>query len=63
MEKGANDVSGDRKLAYYTIKAPGGKKLTFEISIGDSGDPYDLKTPYDQRDGNFTDLSRSLIVD
>jgi hypothetical protein len=63
MEKEANDISGSYKLEYYTIKAPGGKKLTFEISIGDSGDPFDLKTPYDERDGRFTDLSRSFIVE
>src|SRR5262249_32649922 len=33
--------------AYYTIKAPHRKKLTFEAYIEDDGGCVDLKTPYD----------------
>jgi hypothetical protein len=62
MEREVNSDT-DFKVDYYTITAPDGKKLTFQISIGDSGEPYDLKTPYDQRDGGFVDLSDSLIVE
>ena len=50
-------------LAFYTINAPHRKKLTFEAFIGDNGESDDLKTPYDERDGAFSDLSESLIVE
>jgi hypothetical protein len=50
-------------IANYTIEAPHGKKLGFETTIGDNGESFDLKTPYDERDGKFTDLSDCLIVD
>jgi hypothetical protein len=50
-------------IAYYTIKSPQREKLTFETLIGDNGESCDLKTPYDERDGEFTDLSGCLIVD
>ncbi len=63
MESEAKDISGPWKLAFYTIKAPGDKKLTFEVTIGDNGEAYDLKTPYDQRDGNVADLSDGLIIE
>jgi hypothetical protein len=51
-------------LAYYYISAPHGRTLTFEAFIGDNGESFDsLKTPYDERDGKFTDLSDCLIVE
>ena len=49
--------------AYYVIKAPHGKKLTFEAYIEDDGGCIDLMTPYDERDGKFADLSDCLIVE
>jgi len=50
-------------LAYYHINAPHGRTLTFEAFIGDNGEVDDLKTPYDERDAKFTDLSDCLIVE
>jgi len=50
-------------LAFYTINAPHRKKLTFEAWIGDNGESDNLKTPYDERDGAFSDLSDDLIVE
>ena len=49
--------------AYYTIKAPNGRKLNFEANIEDNGGFSNLKTPYDERDGAFADLSDCLIVE
>ena len=46
--------------AYNTIKAPDGKELTFQALIEDDGTCTELKTPYDERDGNFTDFSACL---
>jgi hypothetical protein len=64
------DMERERKngnvtlLAYYYISAPHGRTLTFEAFIGDNGESFDsLKTPYDERDGKFTDLSDCLIVE
>lgn len=48
-------------LAFYYIKTPDGKWLSFEAPIEDDGGRVDLKMPYDERDGAFHDLSDSLI--
>jgi hypothetical protein len=63
MEREADDISGPSVVAFYTIKAPRGKKLTFCTYIGDNGEGDDLMTPYDERDGAFPDLSDCLIVE
>jgi hypothetical protein len=49
--------------AFYTIKAPHRKKLTFQAYIGDTGEGSDLMTPYDERDGKFSDFSDCYIVE
>jgi hypothetical protein len=62
MEREAKNIE-PWLLAFCTIKAPGDIKATFQADIGDGGESSNLKTPYDERDGNFADLSRSLIVE
>jgi hypothetical protein len=51
------------RSAFYTINAPHRKKLIFEACIEDDGGCIDLRTPYDKRDGAFTDLSNCLILE
>jgi hypothetical protein len=63
MQHEADQAGGSFCLAHYSIQAPQGKKLTFEALIEDDGGCVDLKTPYDDRDGTFTDLSKCLVVD
>ena len=55
------NVTPRRVLAYHYINAPHGRTLTFEAFIDDDGGCVDLKTPYDERDGAFDNLSRHLI--
>jgi hypothetical protein len=62
MERNAEDISGPSVLAQYVIKAASGKTLRFEVSVGCGGESDNPKTPYDDRDGNFTDLSDARIV-
>jgi hypothetical protein len=62
MESEAKN-DGTKVLAFYYINAPDGKWLSFEALIEDDGGCVDLKTPYDERDGAFHDLSESLIVE
>jgi hypothetical protein len=50
-------------LATYTIDAPNGRKLRFQSIIGDAGNLEELKTPYDERDGAFDDLSDCFITE
>jgi hypothetical protein len=56
-------VCDTKCLAFYTVNAPHGRTLTFEAFIEDDGGSVDLKTPYDERDGKFTDLSDILVVE
>jgi hypothetical protein len=62
MERQAQ-AYGSQCTAFYTIKAPHRKKLTFEAYIEDDGGCCDLMTPYDERDGAFSDFSDCFIVD
>jgi hypothetical protein len=62
MKRTSEDISGPSALAQYTITSANGRKLRFEVFVGDNGESDDCKTPYDERDGNFTDLSNALIV-
>jgi hypothetical protein len=39
--------------AYKSVEAPNGKELTFQAFIEDDGACIELKTPYDERDGEF----------
>jgi hypothetical protein len=61
MKKEMKSNGPTRVLAFYTVKAPHRQKLTFEALIEDDGACVDLKTPYDKRDGKFTDYSYCLI--
>jgi hypothetical protein len=61
MQSEADNVGGSSALAFYTVNGPRGTKLTFEAFIEDDGGCVHLKTPYDERDGTFTDLSKCLI--
>jgi hypothetical protein len=60
MEREAKDIGASRVNAYYYTDAPQGGTLTFEALIEDDGGCVDLKTPYDERDGKFTDFSDCL---
>ena len=62
MEREAKDPGGSRLNAYYYIDAPDGRTLTFEALIDDDGGCVDLQTPYDERDGKFTDFSDCLEI-
>jgi hypothetical protein len=57
------NVTPRRVLAYHYINAPHERTVTFEAFIDDDGGCVDLKTPYDERDGAFDDLSEYLIVE
>jgi hypothetical protein len=48
--------------ANISIEAPHGKILTFQAFIEDDGACIELKTPYDERDGKFTDYSDDLEI-
>ena len=49
-------------LASYTIEQ-GDIELSFEGDVEDDGSCFLLQTPYDKRDGNFTDLEGCVIDD
>ena len=49
-------------LASYTIEQ-GDIELSFEGDVEDDGSCFLLQTPYDKRDGNFTDLEGCVIND
>jgi hypothetical protein len=48
-------------VAYCEVRSAYDKLLMFEVSIDDGGEWEDLRTPYDRRDGKFTDLRGCLI--
>ncbi len=50
-------------LAFHTVSTLHDKTLAFEALIEDDGGCVDLKTPYDERDGAFRELSDCLIVE
>ncbi len=62
MEDYAERNGHDYVLANYTLDAPQGFKLRFQSNIGDAGELEDLKTPYDDRDGLFVNLSDCMIT-
>lgn len=47
-------------FARYSVVSPSGDKLQFEGDIEDDGDCIDLRTPYDFRDGRFTDVANCV---
>ena len=57
------NVTPRRVLAYHYTNTPHGRTLTFEAYIDDDGGCVDLKTPYDERDGAFDNLSKYVIVE
>lgn len=60
------DLDGNRDngiycLAHFGVKTPDGDGFVFfEAIIEDDGDCINLKTPYDERDGGFVDLTDCL---
>jgi hypothetical protein len=52
-----DQLGGGTVIAQRYIKGSHGRWLRFEAFIEDDGRCVDLKTPYDKRDGNFTDLT------
>ena len=44
-------------IAHYSVQTKSGYSLEFEGEIEDDGACINLKTPYDYRDGKFSDLS------
>lgn len=50
-------------VAYLTIESSNNTQLTFQAYVEDDGGCVDLLTPYDERDGKFTNLSDALIVE
>jgi hypothetical protein len=55
------DIDSYYCLAHRTVKADDGRELRFEIHINCEGEGYDLKTPYEERDGKFVDLTDCRI--
>jgi hypothetical protein len=48
-------------VAYCEVRSAHGELLVFEVSVYDAGEVSDFRTPYDRRDGKFTDLTGCLI--
>ncbi len=57
-----NMSNGISTVARYCVKQ-GRIKLRFEGDIEDDGDCITLRTPYDERKGNFVDLSNCITND
>ena len=49
-------------VAYYRIETPQGRKISFKAFIEDDGGCVNLKTPHDEREGSFTNLSDCLLL-
>jgi hypothetical protein len=62
MEREAKYPESACCSADISIEAPHGKTLTFQALIEDDGACIELKTPYDERDGKFTDYSDDLEI-
>ena len=56
----SNDSDGMCCLAHYRIPVRGWRHLVFEACVEDDGSCFDLKTPYDQRDGKFVNLENCV---
>jgi hypothetical protein len=56
----ANQINGMSCLASYCVKH-GGVELWFEADVEDDGSCVFLRTPYDERDSKFRDLSNSVV--
>jgi hypothetical protein len=54
--------AGSVDLAYHEVRSAHDKLLMFEAWIEDGGVCEHLLTPYDRRDGKFTDLTGCLIL-
>lgn len=55
----ANCSEGNPVIARYELKTASGEALRFEGEIEDDGACIFLRTPYDDRDGRFVDLTDS----
>jgi len=54
--------SSDVKVATTTVESSDGVELQFEVCIGDGGDLYDLKSPYDLENGEGFDDSDYIEI-
>ncbi len=52
-----NQSNGMNCIANYTVHGAEGVELNFEGLVEDDGVCFELKTPYDERDGKFHDFS------
>ena len=52
-----NQSNGMNCIASYTVHGAEGVELNFEGLVEDGGGCFELKTPYDERDGKFHDFS------
>lgn len=52
----------DLMLAFATLTSSKGVKLDFEVCIGDGGDPFDAKSPYDLRKGKGFDERQYIEI-
>jgi hypothetical protein len=58
MDETLRMTGGPRVIATYDLTVPNSNRtLSFEGDIEDDGGCIDLRTPYDERDGKFVDLS------
>jgi hypothetical protein len=51
-----DQLDGGTVIAHSSIKGPRRHRLRFEAFIEDDGSCINLKSPYDDRDGNFTNF-------
>jgi len=53
--------NGMNCLAHVEVTSPSGESLRFEAVVEDDGQCETLRTPYDERDGRFVDLTECLL--
>jgi hypothetical protein len=49
-------------LAHFNLRTPGGNLLRFEGEVEDTGECFNLRTPYDYKDGRFVDLRGAVVT-
>ena len=59
----ANECNGLSCLACFLVATSSGEDLEFEGDVEDDGACIDLRTPYEQRENRFRDLTHCLTVD
>jgi hypothetical protein len=61
-QKSCADSEYEWQVAYYEVRSAHDKLLMFEVSTEGGEVSKHIRTPYDRRDGKFTDLTGSLIL-